>query len=88
MQQYCEVAQLSNKLDIEIGEEGLIQGQPQNKYDLSPRTGTPKSTTSNKNKKVEVPPKPNPSKGALVRAHQPPPSKSVVPKVKEVYRTQ
>jgi hypothetical protein len=29
MQQDYKVAQLSNKFDIEIGEEGFIQGQPQ-----------------------------------------------------------
>jgi hypothetical protein len=49
-QQYYEVAQLSNQFDIEIGEEGVIQGQPQKKYDLMPRTSTPKATTSNQNK--------------------------------------
>jgi hypothetical protein len=69
-QQDYEVAQLSNQFDIEIGEEGVIQGQPQKKYDLRPRTGTPKATTSDQNKKTEVPPKPNPSKGALAKAHQ------------------
>jgi hypothetical protein len=87
-QQDYEVAQLSNQFDIEIGEEGVIQGQPQKKYDLRPRTGTPKATTSDQNKRPEVPPKPNPSKGALTKAHQPPPSKHVVPEVKEVDRPQ
>jgi hypothetical protein len=82
-QQYYEVAQLSNQFDIEVGEEGVIQSQPQRKYDLRPRTRSPRATTSDQNKKTEVPPKPNPSKGALTKAHQPPPYKRVVPKVKE-----
>jgi hypothetical protein len=46
MQQDYEVSQLSNQFDVEIGEEGVIQGQSKNKYDLRPRTGTPKATTS------------------------------------------
>jgi hypothetical protein len=87
-QQDYEVAQLSNQFDIEIGEEGVIQGQPQKKYDLRPRTGTPKATTSDQNSKTKVPPKSNPSKGALTKAHQPPPFKPVVPEVKEVDRPQ
>jgi hypothetical protein len=85
-QQDYEVAQLSNQFDIEIGEEGVIQGQPQKKYDLRPRTCTPKATTSDQNRKTEVPPKPNPSKGALAKAHQPPPFNPVVPEVKEADR--
>jgi hypothetical protein len=87
-QQDYEVAQLSNQFDIETEEEGVIQGQPQNKYDLRPITCTPKATTSDQNRKIEVPPKPNPSKGALAKAHQPPHFKLVVPEVKEVDRPQ
>jgi hypothetical protein len=88
-QQDYEVAQIPNQFDIEIGDERVIQGQPQKKYDLSPRTDTPKATTSDqKKKKTKVPPKPNPSKGALAKAHQPPPSKPIVPEVKEVDRPQ
>jgi hypothetical protein len=79
MQQDYEVAQLSKQFDIEIGEKGVIQGHSQNKYDLRPRKFTPKSTTSNQNKKIEVPPKTNPSKGALDKAHHPPPFKHVSP---------
>jgi hypothetical protein len=55
---------------------------------LRPRTSTPKATTSDHNRKIEVPPKPNPSKGVVAKAHQPPPFKHVVPKVKEVDRPQ
>jgi hypothetical protein len=51
---------------------------------LRHRRGTPKSTTSNQNKKLEVPPKPNPSKGAFTKSHQPPPSKPIFLEVKEV----
>jgi hypothetical protein len=83
-----EVTQLSNHFDVEIGEEGVIQGQPQNKYDLRPRTGAPKSTTSDQNKKTEVPHKPNPSKGALDKDHQPPPFKPDVLEVMEDERPQ
>ena len=54
MQQDYEVAQLSNKFDVEIGEEGFIQIQPQKKYELRPRTSTPKATTSDQNRKTEV----------------------------------
>ena len=85
-QQDYEVAQLSNQFDIEIGEEGVIQKQSQNKYDLRPITGTPKATTSDHNKKIEVPPKPNPSKGASTKSHYLPPSKIVAPEIKEVDR--
>jgi hypothetical protein len=87
-QQDYEVEQLSNQFYIEIGKEGFIEGQPQNKYDLRPRKGTPKATTSDHNIKTEVPPKPNLSKGALAKAHQPPPFKIVVPEVNEVDRSQ
>jgi hypothetical protein len=52
MKQDYEIAQLSNQFDIEIGEEGFIQGHPQNKYYLRHRTGTPKSTTSDQNIKT------------------------------------
>jgi hypothetical protein len=85
-QQYYEVEQLSNQFDIDVGEEGVIQGHPQNKYDLRPRRGAPKSTTSDQNKKIEVPPKPNLSKGTLNKSHRPPPSKYIVYEVKEVDR--
>jgi hypothetical protein len=68
-QQDYEVAQLSNQFDIEVGEEGVIQGKPQKKYDLRPRIGAPKATTSDQNKKSEVPPRPNPSKGTLTKTH-------------------
>jgi hypothetical protein len=87
-QQNYEVSQLSNQFDVEIGEEGVIQGQPKNKYELRHRTCTPKATTSDQNRKKEVPPKLNRSKGALAKAHQPPPFKPIVPEVKEVDRTQ
>jgi hypothetical protein len=46
-----EVAQLSNQFDVEIGKEGVVKDYPQNKYDLRPRTGAPKSTTSDHNRK-------------------------------------
>ena len=49
-----EVAQLSDQFFFEIWEEGFIQGQPQKKYDLRPRTSTPKATTYDQNKKIEV----------------------------------
>jgi hypothetical protein len=55
---------------------------------LRPRTGAPKSTTSDQNRKTKVPSKPNPSKGALDKAHQPPPFKPVVPELKEFDRPQ
>jgi hypothetical protein len=82
-QQDYEVAQLSNQFDFEVGEEVVIQGHPQKNYDLRPRTGAPKAITSDHNKKPKVPPKKNPSKGTLTKDHQPSPSKSVVPEVKE-----
>jgi hypothetical protein len=47
-----EVGQLSNQFDIEIGEEGVIQGEPQNKHDLRHIIGTPKSTTSDQSSKT------------------------------------
>jgi hypothetical protein len=50
-QKYYEVEQLSYRFNIYIGEEGVVQGQNQNKYNLMPRTGTPKDTTSNQNRK-------------------------------------
>jgi hypothetical protein len=50
-QQDYEVAQLSNQFDIEVGEEGFIQGQTQKKYDSRPRTRAPKATTFDQNKK-------------------------------------
>jgi hypothetical protein len=49
-QQEYEVAQMSNHFDNQIGEEGVIQGQSQKKYDLRPREGDPKDTTSDQNK--------------------------------------
>jgi hypothetical protein len=45
-QQEYEVAQLSNQFDDQIGEEGVIQGQPKNKYDLRMRNSSSKATTS------------------------------------------
>jgi hypothetical protein len=55
---------------------------------LRTRTNTHKSTTSYQNSKTHVSPKPNPSKGALTKAHEPPPFKTVAPEVKEVDRPQ
>jgi hypothetical protein len=52
-QQEYEVAQLSNQFDNQIEEEGVIQGQPQKKYDLRTRGGAPKATTSDQNKKLK-----------------------------------
>jgi hypothetical protein len=83
-QQDYEVAQLSDQFDVDVGEEGVIKGQPQNKYDLRPRKHAPKHTTSDQNIKMKVPPKTNPSKRALSKAHRPPPLKLFVPEVKEV----
>jgi hypothetical protein len=48
--------------------------------------GASNSTTSEKNKKDEVPPKPNPSKGMSSKAELPPSSKHATPKIKEVDR--
>jgi hypothetical protein len=42
-QQEDEVVQLSNWFDNQTGEDGVIQGQPQKKYDLRMRAGAPKS---------------------------------------------
>jgi hypothetical protein len=69
MQQEYEVGHLSNQLDVDIGEDGFIQFHNQNKYDLKPKTCTPKATTSYQNKKTKVPPKSNPSKGAVAKSH-------------------
>jgi hypothetical protein len=55
---------------------------------LRPRTSTPKATTFDHYRKIEVLPKPNPSKGVVAKAHQPPAFKPVFPKVKEVDRPQ
>jgi hypothetical protein len=57
--QEYEVAQLSNQFDDQIGEEGVIQGQPKKKYDLRMRKGASKATTYDQGKQVEAPPKPN-----------------------------
>jgi hypothetical protein len=54
---------LSNQFDDQIGEEGVIQGQPKNKYDLRTINGPSKDTTSDKGKKAEAHPKPNQNKG-------------------------
>jgi hypothetical protein len=83
-----EVAQLSNQFDVEIGEYGVIQGKPQRKFDLRSRKNAPKSTTYDQNRKTEVPPKTNPSKGVVDKAHWPPPFKLLVLEVKEFYRPQ
>jgi hypothetical protein len=48
--------------------------------------GDPKATTFDQNKKVEVLPKPNPSKGMSSKSQQLPPSKLAVPEIKEVDR--
>jgi hypothetical protein len=85
-QQEYEVAQLSNQFENQIGEEGVIQGQPPKKYDLSTRAGAPKATTSYQNKKAEVLPKMNPSKVMSSKAQQLPPSKHAVPGIKELDR--
>jgi hypothetical protein len=85
-QQEYEVAQLSNQFDNQIGEERVIQSQPKKKYDLRTRAGAPKATTSEKNKQVEVPPKPNPSKGMSSKTQPPPSSKHASPEIKEVDR--
>jgi hypothetical protein len=87
MQQEYEVTQLSNQFDNQIGEEGVIQGKPQKKYDLRTRVRPPKTTTFDPNKQTEVPPKPNPSKGMPSKAQQLPLSKPAVPEVKEADRT-
>jgi len=58
-QQEDEVAQLSNQFDNQIGEEGVIQGQPKKKYDLRTRNGASKATTSDQGKQAEAHPKPN-----------------------------
>jgi hypothetical protein len=60
-QQEYDVAQLSNQFDDQIGDEGIIQGQPKKKYDLRMRVGSYKATTADQNKQVEVPPNKNPS---------------------------
>jgi hypothetical protein len=57
---------LSNQFDNQIGEERVVQGQPQNKYYLRTRVGAPKATTYDQNKQAEVPPKPNPSNGIVI----------------------
>jgi hypothetical protein len=55
-QQEYEVAQLSNQFDDQIGEEGVIQGQPKKKYDLRMREGASKATTSDQKNKLKLPP--------------------------------
>jgi hypothetical protein len=45
-QQEDEVVQLSNWFDNQTGEDGVIQGQPQKKYDLRMRAGATKATKS------------------------------------------
>jgi hypothetical protein len=49
-EQEYEVAQLSNQFDDQIGEEGVIQGQPKNKYNLRTINGPSKDTTYDKGK--------------------------------------
>jgi hypothetical protein len=85
-QQEDEVVQLSNWSDNQTREDGVIQGQPQKKYDLMMREGAPKATTFDKNKQVEVPPNKNPSKGMSSKTQPPPSSKHEAPEIKEVDR--
>jgi hypothetical protein len=75
---------LSNQFDNQTGEEGVIQGQPKKKYDLRTRAGAPKAITSDQNKQVEAPPKPNPSKGMSSKTQPPPSSKHEALEIKEV----
>jgi hypothetical protein len=82
-QQEYEVAQLSNQFDDQIGEEGVIQGQPKKKYDLRMRNGASKATTSDQGKQVEAPPKPNPNKGMPSKTQSSPLSKPLAPETKE-----
>ena len=74
-QQEYEVAQLSNQFDDQIGEDGVIQSQPKNKYDLRTREGASKATTSDQNKQAGVPTKPSTNKGMSSKAQSPPLSK-------------
>jgi hypothetical protein len=83
-QQEYEVAQLSNQFDDQIGEEGVIQGQPKKKYDLRMRNGASKATTSDQGKQAEAPPKPNPNKGMPSKTQSSPLSKPLAPETKEV----
>jgi hypothetical protein len=86
-QQEYKVAQLSNQFDDQIGEEGVIQGQPKKKYDLRMRNGSSKATTYNQGKQAEPPPKPNPNKGMPYKIHPSPLSKPLAPETKEVDKT-
>jgi hypothetical protein len=83
-QQEYEVAQLSNQFDDQIGEEGVIQGQPKKKYDLRMINGVFKATTSDQGKQAEAPPKPNPNKGMPSKIHSSPLSKTLATETKEV----
>jgi hypothetical protein len=85
--QEYEVAQFSNQCGDQIGEEGVIQGQPNNKYDLRTRVGAPKSTTSDQTKQVEAPPKPSPNKSMSSKTQQLPLSKPAIPKIRESDRS-
>jgi hypothetical protein len=81
--QEYEVAQLSNQFDDQIGEEGVIQGQPKNKYNLRMRNGSSKATTFDKGKQAEAPPKPNPNKGMPSKTQSSPLSNLLSPETKE-----
>jgi hypothetical protein len=83
-QQEYEVAQMSNQFDDQIGEEGVIQGQPKKKYNLRTRNGASKATTSNKGKQAEAPPNTNPNKGMSSKIQSSPLSKPLAPEAKEV----
>jgi hypothetical protein len=58
-QQEYEVVQLENQFDDQIGEEGVTQSQPKNKYYLRRREGASKAIMSEQSKQAEVPPPPS-----------------------------
>jgi hypothetical protein len=74
---------LSNQFDDHIGEEGVIQGQPKNKYDMRTRNGGSEATTSDQGKQEKSPPKPNPNKGMPSKTQSSPLSKPPAPETKE-----
>jgi hypothetical protein len=79
---------LSNQFDDQIGEEGVIQGQPKKKYDLRMRNGASKATTYDKGKQVEAPPKPNPNKGMPSKTQSSPLSKPLALKQRKLISQQ
>jgi hypothetical protein len=83
-QEEYEVAQLPNQFDDQIGEKGVIQGQPKKKYDLRMRNGASKATTFDQGKQAESPPKPNPNKVMPSKTKSSPLSKHIAPETKEV----